>query len=73
MSIIDELRASGIAMGTVYANGLHVGWTTDEAKMRRAQELGAHVSFGGGTVTPGWEIRAIEREDVSPTEGMEQS
>lgn len=56
--LVAALRAKGIAMGTVYSGGLHVGYTTDEAKKLDAVRLGAHVTYAGASF-PAWEIRCV--------------
>ena len=42
-SLVERLRAAGLPMGSRYANGYLVGWTTDDAKAEAAREAGARV------------------------------
>lgn len=62
MTLVEQLRAQGLAMGTEYPSmgGIRtvIGWTTDEAKAEAARKAGATLCRyeSSDPECNGWEI-----------------
>lgn len=76
MTLISDVRACGLLMGTVYRTDggrgegteltervTYVGWTTDEGKAGQAQVLGARVipCPSRDPQFSGWEVIVVDR------------